>query len=241
MNATIRWGVVLVCTAIVVVAGVSGAAAGAGDTGVVLTSATGEITAGSTTTVEIVVGNASGGVGAVNATVTVSNGSVATITDVSLDESANTVDVRTNAANTSATVTGYGLDTNDSEAVVVGTATVRGESAGDADVGLQLNALGDESGIEYTISSTVGADLSVSEPSDGDTGGSDGGTTPTTTTAPESPTTTTDQPTNTPTTTEPRITTATATTGSQAPGFAPLTTVTALLCAALLLLGRAST
>jgi hypothetical protein len=241
MAAHIRRVVVLACT-LMILAGAAGTATGAGETTVSLAPATDEITTGSTTTVEIIVENASDGVGAVNATISLSTESVATISNVSLDDSAIAVDVEMNAANTSATVTGYGLNTNDTGQIVVGRVSLQGESTGDADVTLQMNALGDESGIDYSVTSTTGTNLSVSSPSDGSDGG--GGTTPTpTTTTTESPTpTTTQRPTTTstePVTTEP-ITTTTETSGSQAPGFEPLSTGIALLCTIILILARSS-
>jgi hypothetical protein len=225
-----------------ILAGAAGTATGAGETTVSLAPATDEITTGSTTTLDIVVENASDGVGAVNATISLSTEGVATISDVSLDDSAIAVDVAMNAANTSATVTGYGLNTSDSGQIVVGTVSLQGESTGDADVTLQMNALGDESGIDYSVTSTTGTSLSVSSSSDGGDGG--GGTTPTpTTTTTELPTTTTTQPPTTtsiePVTTEP-ISTATETSGSQAPGFELLITGLAILCTMILLLIRSS-
>lgn len=224
-----RWVVGLACT-LLLLGAAAGAAAGAGATAVTLTPATEEVAPGATTTVAIVVENASDGVGAVNATVSVSSADVATITGVTLDDSAIAADVETNAANTSATVTGYGLNTSDAGQVVVGRVTLQGEAAGETAVRLQMNALGDESGIEYTVGTTTSTRLSVVSSADG--GDGDPETSPTTMTTPtDPPTTTTTRPPTPPTTADPTTTIVTETSGSRAPGFGLFVTGLALLCA----------
>jgi hypothetical protein len=233
MNTNIRQVAIILCTVAVAFSGAAGTVVGAGDTSVALAPTTDEVTTGSTTTIDIVVINASDGVGAVNVTASVAQGNVATISSTSLDDSASDVTVETNSANTSATITGYGLNTTNSGQVVIGTVTIQGESAGDTDLRLEVNALGDESGVDYSISSTTDAAISVTSTSDG--GGGGGGGTTTTATTTDNPTTTTDQPTTTTTTSEPITTTATETTGSQAPGFGPMATVVAIVGALALL------
>lgn len=222
----------------------SGSAVAAGNTSVELSPASDEIATDSTTTMDIVVTNASGGVGAVNVTVSLSPSDVATITDISLDDSAYSVEIRTNADNTSATIIGFGLDTNDSGSVVVGTVTVRGDATGTTDISMQVNALGDESGADYAVTSVDGASISVISSSDGGggSGGGGGKTTTSTTLTTNEPTTTasTDTPTTSTTTENPISTTATQTTGSQASGFGFLGSLIAFTSAIALLFVRFS-
>jgi PGF-CTERM protein len=211
---------------------------GAGETGAELELASTEITAGSTTTADIVVTNASDGVGEVNVTTSLSSGENATITDVSLDSSADSVEIQTNEDNTSVRITGSGLNTTDTGRVSVGTVTIRGDTTGSTDVLLQVNRLANESSVAYSVTSITNATLSITS-SDDDGGGGDGGgggsntTTTSTTTTTTSTTATT---TTTTTTTDDPITDVTDTTGSDAPGFGPLITLIGFLSAVLLTL-----
>jgi hypothetical protein len=240
MNSKIRQLAVVVCAMIFILSATTGVVTGASDTAIALERNSGEVTVGSTAIVEIIVQNTSDGIGAINATISLSNGEAAKISDIDLDDSANVVDTQAGPAETSVTVTAYGLNTTDSGAVVVGTATVQGESPGDTDITLQVSALGDESGIDYNITSTTGTSISVSSSG----GGSGGGSSPhPPTKATESPTTPTNRPTTTTastTTTQLATTIETEATDSQASGFGPLTMVTALIGSVILVLARRS-
>jgi hypothetical protein len=208
------------------ISGVSPSVIAAGNTDVKLSPESNTITTGSTTTVDIVVMNATGGVGAVNVTVSLSSGDAATITDASLDDTAYSVKKQTNTDNTSVTIIGFGLDTSDSGSVVVGDLTVRGDTSETTEILLQVNGLGDESGSDYTIDSVDGTSVSVTSSSEGGDGSGDDET-PTPTTEEPNTSTTTEEP-NTSTTTEKSNTSTTTTaqtSGSQAPGFGLLVTV----------------
>lgn len=240
-DTTIRFVLVSTLVMILLMSLVSPNVIAAGNTDVELSPESDTITTDSTTEVDIVVTNATDGVGAVNVTVSLTPGDAATITDTSLDESAYSVKTQTNTDNTSVTVVGFGLDTNDSGSVVVGDLTVRGDTAETTDISLQVNGLGDESGSDYTINSADGTSVSVTSSSEGGDGSGDDET-PTPTTEEPNTSTTTDEP-NTPTTTEePNTSTTTAaqTSGSQAPGFGLLVTVLTFTGTVVLLFVRIS-
>lgn len=114
-----------------------------------------------TTTFDVVVQDADGGVGAYSLTVS-ADGEAATIENVSVDESALS-DVAVSADGTSATVDAALLDTEQSGSVTVATVTVAGVADGEAEVGLDVDSLGTESGDAYEVTAETGAALTVSE------------------------------------------------------------------------------
>jgi hypothetical protein len=114
-----------------------------------------------TTTFDVVVQDADGGVGAYSLTVS-ADGEAATIENVSVDESALS-DVAVSADGTSATVDAALLDTEQSGSVTVATVTVAGVADGEAEVGLDVDSLGTESGDAYEVTAETGAELTVSE------------------------------------------------------------------------------
>ncbi len=114
-----------------------------------------------TTTFDVVVQDADGGVGAYSMTLSVA-GEAATIENVSVDESALS-DVAVSADGTSATVDAALLDTEQSGSVTVATVTVAGVADGEAEVGLDVASLGTESGDAYEVTAETGAALTVSE------------------------------------------------------------------------------
>lgn len=227
-GTTIRFVLVSTLAMILIMSLVSPNVIAAGNTDVELSPESDTITTGSTTEVDIVVTNATGGVGAVNVTVSLTPGDAATITDTSLDDSAYSVKTQTDTDNTSVTVVGFGLDTIDSGSVVVGDLTVRGDTAETTDISLQVNGLGDESGSDYTINSADRTSISVTSSSEGGSGDDETPTTeePKTSEEPTTPTTT-EEPTTSTTAEGPTIspTTVAQTSRSQAPGFGLLVTV----------------
>lgn len=240
-DTTIRFVLVSALAMILVMSLVSPNVIAAGHTDVELSPESNTITTGSSTAVEIVVTNATGGVGAVNVTVSLPSSDVATITDISLDDSAYSAETQTDTDNTSVTIIGFGLNTNDSGSVVVGDLTVRGDTSGTTGISLQVNGLGDKSGSDYTINSADGTSISVTSSSEGGSGGDE---TPTTAepTPSEEPTTstTTEEPTTSTTAEDPTIspTTVAQTSRSQAPGFGLLVTVLTLTGTVVLLFIR---
>jgi PKD repeat protein len=117
---------------------------------------------GGTVAYDVVVENAEGGVGAIDLAVSVSDGSVAEITDVQLAGAAQGSD--TSVTGSSATIDAFGLDTADSGPVTVATVTVDTTSVGSTALSLAVTAVGTEAGTNYAVSETNGASLVV-EPS----------------------------------------------------------------------------
>ncbi|MFD1686728.1 PKD domain-containing protein [Halobellus litoreus] len=115
-----------------------------------------------TTTYDVVVENADGGVGAYSLALSVDDGEIATITDVSADEDAMS-DVQVSADGSSASADVALLDTEQTGSVTVATVTVAGEADGEAEIGLEMSSLGTESGDAYDVTAENGATLTVSE------------------------------------------------------------------------------
>ncbi|POG55577.1 CARDB domain-containing protein [Haloferax marisrubri] len=162
----------LLALALAVAPGVSAAA---GSTAVALEPTNQTVENGETATFDVVVTNASGGVGAANISFSVAN-ETATITQVAFSHETAEVTTTYASDNSSATLTGYGLDTNQTGSVVVATVTVEGNATSTAEtmVTPHVNALGDEDGNDYTVSEEQSAQLEVTTSSSGG-GGSDGG------------------------------------------------------------------
>jgi len=133
----------------------------AGTTSVRLISDTTTIEQGSATTYDIVVTNASGGVGAAEGRIELSNAAVGTISDVSIDQSAGLTDVTITDDGRSASFRAALMDTADSGSVTIGTVRVRGAQAGDTDVLLSIAALSDESGTSYRTGASPDSSLTV--------------------------------------------------------------------------------
>ncbi|WP_049984764.1 PKD domain-containing protein [Halobellus rufus] len=114
------------------------------------------------TTFDVVVENADGGVGAYSLGVSVDDASAAAITDLSVDDGAlSDVEVAGDGSSASADVAL--LDTDDTGPVTVATVTVDGEADGTTDLALDVSSLGTESGDAYEVTETNGATLTVSE------------------------------------------------------------------------------
>jgi hypothetical protein len=165
-TALTRLGIVLIALTLVTgpalaVGPVSAAAENAGTTSVRLDTGTTTIKQGTTTTFDIVVTSASGGVGAAEGQVELSNSDVGTITDVSLASSAELTNVDVARDRGSASFRAALMDTQDSGSVTIGTVTVRGAQAGDTDALLSIQALSDESGTAYDTGATPDSSLTV--------------------------------------------------------------------------------
>jgi PKD repeat protein len=114
------------------------------------------------TTFDVVVEDADGGVGAYSLSVSLSDSAAASITNVSVDEGALT-DVQVAGDGSTASVDAALLDTEQNGSVTVATVTVAGDAEGSSDVELDVESLGTESGAAYDVTGTNGATLSVSE------------------------------------------------------------------------------
>jgi hypothetical protein len=177
-----RLGIGLVAV-LVIAAGGAVLASAAGDTTVRLSPSERTVAPGTTTTYDVVVESADGGVGAFSATVGLAAPDAvgASITDVSVAGDAGLVNTSYGEDSSSVTIDAALMDTADTGSVAIATITVEGEGpAGSTDVTLDVETVGDEDGNSYEVTGTSGASLTV---------GGDGGTT--TTAATDTETTTT--------------------------------------------------
>jgi hypothetical protein len=142
-------------TVVVVMLLVAVATAGAAGATTVRLASTDDVPVSETTTVDVVVDDADGGVGAYNVTVALTNPSVASITDVELlgNPSAETSRVDIAGDGSSTTMVAALMDTADTGDVTIAKVTLRGDGPGSTDLELRVAALGDERGNSYTTDS----------------------------------------------------------------------------------------
>ncbi|MDQ2054593.1 PKD domain-containing protein [Halobellus sp. H-GB7] len=135
------------------------------ETSVSLSPANGESSVGGTTTYELVVDDAEGGVGAYTATVSVDDPSVGSITDVELqgNPAEETSEANIAADGSSVAIDAALMNTADSGSVVVATITVQGEAAGSTSLSTAVEAIADEDATTYAVTGTNGASLTVTE------------------------------------------------------------------------------
>ncbi len=157
----------------VLTAAAAGVAAAAGTTDVMLSPENDAVELGASVTYDVV-GEAAGGVGSFEATVSTNDSSVASVraVDYADDPAHANEPTGTDEVNLSAT----GMDTLDDGPVDIATVTVRTERDGVARLSLSVAALGDEQGRSYDVADTQGRTLTVgsgSTPTEG--GGADGG------------------------------------------------------------------
>ncbi|MDZ5812793.1 hypothetical protein U4E84_15720 [Halorubrum sp. AD140] len=138
------------------------AAAGTTDIGVAAERDT--LESGETTTVDVVVADADGGVGALNATVTLSNPDVASVESASIhgDPGLERVTERADGVRLSAAL----ADTDDVGSVTVATVVLRAEGPGQTSVDADVRALGDEDGETYTVGDVDRPAITVHDASD---------------------------------------------------------------------------
>ena len=136
-----------------------GIAMGAGTTSVAVQPSSDTITAGNTSTVDIVVESASGGVGSIDIELSVSDGAIADISDTAVAGNPDTVE--TSDGTDSVRITATGMDIADSGSVPVASVTLTGDTAGTSDLDLTVAAIGDESGEAYSITDERDGELTV--------------------------------------------------------------------------------
>jgi hypothetical protein len=136
-------------------------AAGAGSTAVWLEPTDGQIAPGETTTVDVVVENADGGVGAYNVTLSVGTPEVAAIEAVETRGSPGMKTVDSSEDGSSVVVTAALMNTSNAGSVTIATVTLRGSAKGSTDVAIAPTELGDESGRGYDIGEIRNATLAV--------------------------------------------------------------------------------
>jgi hypothetical protein len=124
------------------------------------------VTSGSTTTVDVVVDSADGGVGAGTFAVSVDDPSVAFITDAEVQNGPMDQFVQSSIAadGGSATVEYATADTADSGSVPVVTLTLEGATTGSTSVSIDDATLYDETGAPYVVTGTSDASVIVEDP-----------------------------------------------------------------------------
>jgi len=135
------------------------------------------VDAGETTTYDVVVANASGGVGAQDFRVVIEDPTHATVTDVSVAGAPADAmtDITLVEDGNSANVTAALTDTDDDGTVTAATLTISGHAVGTTDIGLLVDALGTENGTAYNVTATTGASITVESDYDGGSTSADDG------------------------------------------------------------------
>ena len=137
--------------------------ASASETSVSLSPDSAEVVIGDTETYDVVVDSADGGVGAYELTVSLDDASVASITDVSIDDNPDYTDVSYAEDNSSVTITTALMDTDDTGSVSIASIAVEGMAEGSSDLSVDVQALGNEAGESYIVTDETGASVSVIE------------------------------------------------------------------------------
>jgi hypothetical protein len=121
------------------------------------------VDAGETTTYDVVVANASGGVGAQDFRVVIEDPTHATVTDVSVAGAPADAmtDITLVEDGNSANVTAALTDTADNGTVTVATLTISGHAVGTTEIGLRAVTLGTENGTAYNVTVVTGAPVTV--------------------------------------------------------------------------------
>lgn len=161
-----RLGVVLLGLLLLTASAVTASAAGSTTVSLHETGATTDV--GGTTTVDVVVESADGGVGTYNATVVLEDPDVASVEDVELagDPELEDVDVAEDGAGV--TIRTALMNTSNSGQVTIAMVTVAGDAVGESDVSLAVTTLGDEEGRAYSVTETRGSSVAVSKDDDDD-------------------------------------------------------------------------
>mgnify|MGYP006272040927 CR=1 FL=1 len=145
-------------------------AVAATDTPVRLAGVDGPTAVGETATVPVVVEEADGGVGAYNLTVTVEDPDVATVVGAAVAGDPGLREVEVAPDGSGVTVRAALMDTADTGEVTIATVTVAGEAAGETDLTVAVETLGDEAGSPYAVTAEGGSSLAV----EGNAGSADG-------------------------------------------------------------------
>ncbi|MFB6228800.1 MAG: Hvo_1808 family surface protein [Halobacteriales archaeon] len=126
-----------------------------------LTPASQTVGASGTTTFDVVVEDADGGVGAHTTEISIADPSVAGVTDIQLlgNPGQQTVDIA--ADNGSVTIDAALVDTADTGPVTIARITLQGNASGTTAVNLGVSALGNETGNDYQVTNVDGATLTV--------------------------------------------------------------------------------
>lgn len=120
-----------------------------------------DLAIGETTTIEIVVGQVDGGVGAWAGTVNLSNGEIGEITQVTLHGNPDFKTVDISPSNDSVYFDSALANTTQTGSVAIVSVTIRGTANGKSKIRLNIDALGDELGNSYTIIGSSDGTLTV--------------------------------------------------------------------------------
>jgi len=123
-----------------------------------------QVTTTNTTTFDIVVENATGGVGAWTLNVTQSGEATANITNVTLNGAPEQQTVSIAANNDSVSIEAAGGDTADTGRVTVATITVAGDEIGTSVLDLNVTSVETEAGFTYNLTATGEAELTTTPP-----------------------------------------------------------------------------
>lgn len=156
----------IVALTMVTVVVLSGVVTAAGTTAVILSPNGEPVPEGETVDYDVIVTEASGGIGSIDITVSSNDSSVARIQDVSYK--GNPTFARQSDGGDDVRLFATGMDTFDSGVVDVATVTIEATDTGTAKLSLSVVDVGDENGSSYSISETTGRNISV-EPGDDDT------------------------------------------------------------------------
>lgn len=166
------WPAVVAVLLVLVVTAVAIPVSAAGPTQVSVRPTQATASVGETLTFDIVVEEVSGGVGAWEATLNLTDGRVADITEVTLrgDPDLHTVDIA--ADNDSVYFDAALANTSDTGSVTIVTVTITVTGSGETTLDLRVGALGDEAGNSYSVTGITDATLSVgTDNNTGDSGG----------------------------------------------------------------------
>jgi hypothetical protein len=132
-------------------------------TEVTLQSSNSSVAIDGSTTYDVVVESADGGVGAYDFAVTVDNHSVASFENVEVygGSPTETTDVTVDDDGSTASAVVALANTSDTGSVTIATVTISGDNTGASELSLAVNALGTEDGDAYTVTETSGGTVTV--------------------------------------------------------------------------------
>lgn len=139
---------------------------------VTLESASPSVGVGELSKLRVVATGVDGGVGAIEARISVGSGDAAQIAGVELAGDAGVAQTEVKNDGTVAVVRGAMMDTNDAGTAHVATVTLEGVAAGTTPVTVETDDLGDEQGNTYEVASPQSTTLSVGSGGDGSGSGS---------------------------------------------------------------------
>lgn len=149
--------------------------AGADTTEVRIEPGTATVADAETVQFDVTLASASNGVGSFDIELELDEPAVATVTNVSVAESATFLNVDVEGNGSSVSIDAVGTNTSDTGPVTLATVTVRTTETGTTDLSMAVIAVGDEAGNEYDVSNVRSGTLSVTAEETENGGGSGGG------------------------------------------------------------------